>query len=475
MACSHRFFYCARLAIASFFVRATPHWFILSRSKMSQDASEPGSETGGPGAEPSIAALAIDFQQLTDSVMGMNHEFNGFKDSHTALQAELRQHSGLLNQMVSGLQQLTVHQAASAAASAAALQQAASVSAAQQANSAGLQQTGLSAAPPRAMEVPSGPWSAPVPSVAAMGPGLGPRPPFIAPPVSSVGPDYANFNNGNVERNMPGVTAAAQDILSGGAIPVGGLASSSTLPGMGMSNFPSMQEARVLKRGMYGTHRSTMVMLVESFTADLGGQSVIINEFVDPNSGEYLKRVVVPKQLSDVQLLQLFPNLASWEEAHTQMGNAMVRRKVILVHEFKQYLIFMSAEDEAFTALCLLGEKGWLAALQMDRELRVAQWKHGYPWDQAFRMGFFVKAYVKVMLQLQSPPTVGPAAPAPAPAPRNRSGWQPSADQKPFCYQFARQGTCSKGESCSYSQSHHCLRCEALGHGFQRCPQGGNA
>ena len=289
-------------------------------------------------------------------------------------------------------------------------------------------------------------------------------------PVLAPGPSYAAVTNSNVERLQPGVTANANAILAGGAIPVTSFQASSALPGMEGPAFPSMNMVRTARHGGFGSVRSVnRVMLVEQFV-NVGVSGLVqVSEVMDPATGR-LQKNVSQKLLSDGQLLEAMPSQVQWEEGHDQMGNQMVSQRYVTLEEFWPYLAFLSNLADAFDSLTAADPKGWLAAMHFDRRCRIAQWRYGYPWSHAFRLTFFVEAYVQAKLSVVAPPRrpLGPAAPS---APR---AWRPSVRQ--FCYAFGRTGHCQLGDTCQYATTHHCLRCQRAEHGWEQCRpnEGGN-
>jgi hypothetical protein len=288
--------------------------------------------------------------------------------------------------------------------------------------------------------------------------------------------DHAAAHNGNIERTVPGITDRARGVLEGGAIPPTAMQSSNFLPGREtMVVIPSFHELRVKIRGQYGMFRSNTLIVPEFWAYEVGGQVMVVSESLDPNTGGNLKKVMEHKLLPESKLLQVIPTMQDFEELWSPMEIAMVTRKYLIPGpEIQDYTeCYKMPMMELMAVWRKYGDKGLIAVILLDRELRIQQFKVGYSWRHAFNKaivddaGRALAAKTSPALAAPSTSSSSPAAPA-APV----GAWRPQKGAK-YCFKYAKGSACDKGANCEFASTHHCLRCNAADHGFERCLRGG--
>jgi hypothetical protein len=214
---------------------------------------------------------------------------------------------------------------------------------------------------------------------------------FALPP----GFDHAAANNDNVERAVPGLRDQARGILEGGAIPPTAMESSNFLPGNEtMVQIPSFHALRVRIRGPFGMMRSPTLILPEFWAYEVGCQALFVLETLDHNTGGNLKKVTENKLIPEGKLLQSIPTMQDFEELWSPMEIAMMQRKYLFpgpetedyTDHYKMPMMGLMAVWRKY------GNKGLIAVILLDRELRIQQFKVGYSWRQAFNQSIVAEA-----------------------------------------------------------------------------------
>ena len=284
----------------------------------------------------------------------------------------------------------------------------------------------------------------------------------------------ASVNNANMERVVPGSTAAAKEFLAGvSSVPEAAVAATSLPGGLGtpldltcataLPELPTFASVSVRSRGSFGMDRSATPFLVEHFVigSSSSSSSLPVSTVFDRSSGVAVSRVSEVKFATDAKLKELFPSFIVFERAHSFMLSTAVRLTYILPSELDGYASFMAQLQRVLDVFNPL-PGGWLAFLRFDRLCRMYQFNTGVSWDQAVDMFEFNKALIQLLL--------------PASKPTRPEKFQASPSSKPVCcFRFNKHGACHLGAACPYAAGHVCSKCGAADHGAGQCAAGQQA